>query len=301
VIRYDISQAELEFRVDAERATWRDRAKLRTDAFRRRGSYDNSEKPIWSEIKQVFIDLQRGKCAFCERPLESKKEYDVEHFRPKSSVKPWNVPAELTAAGIQINQTTANEPGYYLLSYNLLNYTLACAKCNSELKSDYFPIRGTRQLSSEDPITLQAAEEAWLIFPVGKIDDPEKLITFHGLSPQAVAPAGSFAHQRALLTIAFFHLDDRNKRRELFRGRADVIVKLGLAFRERDRAGAPKARVKRCQAIIDYHMSDAAPYTNCGRAFAKLWHASPAQADKLWNKAVDFLATISSPRRRRSR
>jgi len=80
---------------------------------------------MWSEIKQVFIDLQERKCAFCERPLESKKEYDVEHFRPKGSVKPWKPTAALIAAGVTINQTTTKEPGYHLLPYNLLNYTVA--------------------------------------------------------------------------------------------------------------------------------------------------------------------------------
>ena len=195
MIRYDISQAQLERLVDSENATWRERAKERTEAFRKSRRYDNSEQPIWSEIKQVFIDLQKKKCAFCERPLESKKEYDVEHFRPKSSVKPWKVPPELTAAGI-------------------------------------------------------------------------------------------------------FRLDDRNKRRELFRGRADIIQKLGLAFRVRDTASTSELTRKRCQAIIDYHTSDGAPHTNCGRAFAKLWRANPTRAEKLWNKAVDFLATISPPRQR---
>lgn len=297
MIRYAISRAALEGLADAKKSTWRTRAKQRTDGFRVPGSYDNSETPIWSEIKQVFIDLQKGKCAFCERPLESKKEYDVEHFRPKSSVKPWRVPEELTAAGIIVKQDRANEPGYHLLPYSLFNYTVACARCNSELKRDYFPIRGTRQCSSEDPVTLQRAEEAWLIFPSGEIDeDPEQLITFHGLSPQAATPAGTFAHQRALLPIGFIHLDDRSKRRELFRGRADGIQKLGLAFRCHDSPGTGQTTRRRCEIIIDYHPSIEAPHTSCGRAFAKLWRSDPARAEQPWNEAVDFLLMISPPR-----
>jgi hypothetical protein len=114
--------------------------------------------------------------------------------------------------------------------------------------------------------------------------------------PQAVARAGSFRHQRALLTITFFHLDDRNKRRELFRGRADVIQKLGLAFPVRDAAGASAAVRVNCQKIIDCHQSPSAPHTNCGRAYAKLWSDDPLRAQEIWNDAVDFLATISPPR-----
>lgn len=299
MIRCDITAAELNRRVEAEKPGWQVRATARTESFRTRGSYDDNESPIWSEIKQVFIDLQERKCAFCERALESKKEYDIEHFRPKGSVKPWKVPPELISAGVQVNQTTAKEPGYHLLPYHVLNYSVACAKCNSELKSDCFPIKGTRDATGEDPAAMQAREEAWLIFPIGRLDeDPEKLITFQGLSPQAAGRAGSFNHRRALLTIAFFKLDDRNKRRELYRGRADVIQKMGLAFRVRDAAGTPAAMRDKCQAIIDYHQTAAAPHASCGRAYARLWKDDQALAEKWWAESVDFLASISPPRRR---
>jgi len=299
MIRYSITPAELNRRVEAEQPGWQARADLRTEAFRAAGSYDNDESPIWSEIKQVFIDLQEGKCAFCERPLESKKEYDIEHFRPKSSVKPWKVAPELTAAGVVVNQTTAKDAAYHLLPYNVLNYSVACAKCNSELKGDYFPIRGVRDSSGEAPASLQTSEQAWLIFPIGSLDeDPETLITFHGFSPQAVARAGGFKHQRALVTIAFFMLDDRNKRRELYRGRADVIQKMGLAFRVRDTPGTPATMKTKCQAIIDYHQSAAAAYASCGRSYARLWRDDQVTAEILWADSVDFLATISPPRRR---
>lgn len=302
MIRYDITTEELARRVEVEKPGWQTRATQRTERFRTRGAYDDSESPIWSEIKQVFINLQERKCAFCERALESKKEYDVEHFRPKSSVKPWKVPPEIAAAGVQVAQSSAKEPGYHLLAYHIGNYSVACAKCNSELKSDYFPIRGTRNPKSDDPQALQTEEDAWLIFPLGRVDDdPEGLITFRGISPQAVSRANSFAHQRALLTIAFFKLDDRNKRRELYRGRADVIQKMGLAFRVRDAPATPAAMRDKCQAIIDYHLSATAPHASCGRSYAKLWADDPTTATQLWNDAVDFLASISPPRRQSRR
>lgn len=296
MIRYSITPAELNRRVEAEKPGWQARADLRTAAFRAAGSYDSDESPIWSEIKQVFIDLQERKCAFCERPLESKKEYDIEHFRPKSSVKPWKVAPELTAAGVVVNQTAARDAGYHLLPYNVLNYSVACAKCNSELKRDCFPIQGVRESSGENPARMQQSEQAWLIFPIGSFDeDPEDLIGFHGLSPQAVAQPGGFRHQRALVTIAFFALDDPNGRRELYRGRADVIQKMGLAFRVRDSAGTPAAVKTRCQAIIQYHQSSAAPHASCGRSYARLWRDDRVSAERLWSDAVDLLATISPP------
>lgn len=293
-------QAELEERAEKVKPGWLARAATMTDRYRTAGLYSEPPDAIWSEIKDVFIEIQHCKCAFCERPLESKKEYDIEHFRPKSSVKPWKVPTELADAGIVVNQTTAKEAGYHLLPYHLLNYSVACARCNSDLKSDCFPIRGTRMPDGEDPAALQADEEAWLIYPIGDLDqDPEKLITFHGMSPQAAARKGSFGHQRALLTIAFFRLDDRNKRKELYRGRADVIQKMGFAFRELERPGTPASLKAQCQAIIDYHQSAGAAYTSCGRSFAKLWKDDRATAEQLWSDSVEFLATISPPRRRR--
>ena len=209
MIRCDITANELQRRVDAERPGWQARATARTEGFRMRGSYDDSESPIWSEIKQVFIDLQeRENAPSANESLEAKKEYDLEHFRPKGSVKPWKVPPELVCAGVRVNQTMAKEPGYHLLPYHVLNYSVACAKCNSELKKDHFPIKGTR-----DP---------------GRIPQPCRAVKAHGSSSPSgswmmiqrgsslfrdslrrlLGRAGSFNHQRALLTIAFFKLDE---------------------------------------------------------------------------------------------
>ncbi|MCP4397410.1 MAG: hypothetical protein GY801_08960 [bacterium] len=72
MIRYAIVLADLEQRVDAEKATWRTRAAERTDAFVKQGKYGESSS-IWSEIKAVYMRLQHEKCAFCERQLESVK------------------------------------------------------------------------------------------------------------------------------------------------------------------------------------------------------------------------------------
>jgi hypothetical protein len=296
MIRYNISPSELNHRITARKSDWQARADLRTAAFRIAKAYNKDESPIWSEIKQVFIDLQKGKCAFCERPLESKKEYDIEHFRPKNCVKPWKVPPELMRGGVRVNQTSAKEKGYYLLPYNVLNYSVACAKCNSELKSDCFPIRGTRNSTGEHPSRMQKGEKAWLIFPLGDFDDdPENLIAFHGLSPQALGTPKTIKHKRALVTIAFFKLDDPDQRRKIFLGRADVIQKMGLAFREGSRADTPANRKMQCQKIIDFHQSSTAPYSNCGRSYARLWRNDRATAEKLWDDAVDFLATVSPP------
>ena len=84
MIRYPVSKAQLEALLTAEDATWLQRAAARTEMFRRRGFY-GEKSSIWSEVKPVYVRLQgHGKCAYCEREMESvaigKVEQDVEHF-----------------------------------------------------------------------------------------------------------------------------------------------------------------------------------------------------------------------------
>jgi len=133
------------------------------------------------------------KCAFCERSLESKKygkiEQDVEHFRPKASVKNWPVPAALKKLGVAPTAVPAGAKGYHLLPHHLFNYAAACKPCNSVLKKDYFPIAGAYATDGSDPAALTAGEQPYLIYPIGQVDDdPETLIDFHGTSPRAVSP-----------------------------------------------------------------------------------------------------------------
>jgi hypothetical protein len=96
MIAYQITKSKLESLIDAEAPGWRQRAALRTEGFRQKGRYEE-DSSIWSEVKVVYMRLQGDcKCAYCERKLESidfgKIEQDVEHFRPKGSVRAWKLP-----------------------------------------------------------------------------------------------------------------------------------------------------------------------------------------------------------------
>ena len=133
MIRYTITEAELVRRVDASVPTWRKRASDRTTRFQIAGRYDE-KSAIWSEIKSVFSDLQYDKCAYCERKLADPDdggsvEHDLEHYRPKSSVEAWP-----DAAKFSFHTGGADTGGYYWLAYHLLNYAVACKKCNSGFK-----------------------------------------------------------------------------------------------------------------------------------------------------------------------
>src|SRR5262249_27335616 len=156
---------------------------------------------IWSEVKPVYMVLQHNKCAFCEREMDRYAiEQDVEHFRPKGSVKAWKPSKKLVEAGVAVTVAPAKGKGDYLLPYNIFNYAAACKPCNSTLKKDYFPIAGKYKLNGTDPTKL-STEKSYLVYPIGAIDDdPETLIEFHGTSPRPVTASGH-KRNRALVTI----------------------------------------------------------------------------------------------------
>lgn len=189
MIHYPFTQSHLEGLIDAAKETWRVRAAARTANFVTAGKYNESSN-IWGEIKEVYTDLQRGKCAFCERQLASSDfggnvEHDVEHYRGKNTVIAWPTPAIAAERGISYSFATgpAFDNGYYWLAYHVLNYCISCKKCNSPLKHNYFPIAGPRGAVAGEPADLNETEKPLLIFPLGELDEnPEELIGFVGVT-----------------------------------------------------------------------------------------------------------------------
>lgn len=298
MIRYAVSRAELLALIERERPGWLGRAAARTAGFRQAGKFSD-KSPIWSEIKGVYIRLQGGgKCAFCERKLESEAygriEFDVEHFRPKSKVRAWNVPKALADLGVVAAAPPPGAKGYHLLAYAPFNYLVSCKPCNSTLKSDYFPVAGAYDTNGENPAALKSKEKPLLIYPLGTIDDdPERLIRFHGVSPQPVAARRSHKRSRALATIAFFRLDDVVGRENLILERAHVIASL-CGDLEVLADGGSAARVERARALAASRTSPYSPHTNCARSFQALFQSDRAAAEALANAAARFLASKST-------
>jgi hypothetical protein len=221
MIRYWIEQVELDREIDAHATGWRAKAVKKTQTFRVAGKY-NEQKGSWSSIKQVYIDLQQGKCAYCERKFgvdeKSRIEHDVEHFRPKSSVQSW--PPSGWKQKYNFETGSASTRGYYLLAYNTLNYMVSCKKCNSPFKADHFPIAAKKRQLGTDDFAKLALEKPYLIYPLSDIDeDPEDVITFEGFLPVPAATSGHRS-RRGRVTIDFFALDTRE---ELLRERALLI------------------------------------------------------------------------------
>ena len=291
MVRYHVTEQELRGEIERHKPGWLSRAEARIEQLRQ-GTGDGKFPPLWSEIKEVYIERQHTKCAFCEKRLEGlpygKVEQDVEHFRPKAAIKPWQCPEELKGEGVKLGSNTTSTTGYSLLAYHPLNYVMACKTCNSALKRNFFPIAGKRTTSADHPSKAKP-EKPYLIYPLGDLDsDPGKIIKFYGLSPQPVAQTG-FNRHRALVTIEFFKLDKGEKRKTLVRGRAEQLERIVYTLRLRK---DPQYRAD-CEKVIKRMQSDGNEHANCVRSFARLYKQSPQEAEKLFQSVADFLDTIS--------
>lgn len=279
MIRYSISYDDLETKITTHKRSWLRRATERTDKLRIKGTYEEAST-IWSEIKAVYVTLQHHKCVFCERQLEDVDigliEQDVEHFRPKGNVKPWQSSHQQI-----IFSNPPPETGYYLLAYHLFNYAASCKPCNSTLKKDIFPIAAQYDFKGESPAQLNDTELPYLIYPIGSIDeDPEQLIGFNGLSPFALA-TDQHRKNRALVTIELFLLDDAIKRKVLYKQRAMVIQVLWAMLEIGE------------QSLVTAYTADSAPHANCARCFEKLYRQNKSQAERYYRGSIALVQSHS--------
>jgi hypothetical protein len=275
MIGYPVTEAELEEKIKKISKTWFTRAKKILDHLP--ASPASSDfRNLWSEIKEVYINLQHSKCAFCEKALEGPIENDVEHFRPKAEVVPWTPASnDPLLNGLPLHQPAAgnSERGYWYLAYHPLNYAAACKNCNTVCKGNYFPVAKTRTASAKAP-PADDVEEPYLIYPIGKIDeDPESLIAFNGLSPLAIPNSGR-PRLRALVTIDLFGLGDPNRRRPLLQDRARVIERLYFAL---ELVSSPDMATT-ATSVINSSLAASSPHANCLRSFHRLYQQSPTEA-----------------------
>lgn len=295
MIRYPITLADLEDRITAKSGTWLQRAADRTEEFRLKGRYEESSS-IWSEVKSVYMKLQGDcKCAFCERKMtdipRGTIEQDVEHFRPKGRVRAWTVSQSLADKGITVSDVPDVDRGYYLLPYHLFNYAAACKPCNSQCKSDFFPIAGTYDLAGDDPQAL-AAEQPYLIYPIGDLDDdPQELIGFHGVSPQAIA-TDEHKRARALVTIELFELDHEEKRKDLLKERAAIIAALYPQLKVLADGGTP-AEEAVAHMLVDGFTSAKSSHTNCAKSFKNLFESDRDEALEVFEGAAKLIESSS--------
>ena len=266
MIRYDYDSAAVSAAIAAIDKNWAKKAWNWTDALIVGGSFPSNAPALWSDVKPVFMDLQHNKCIYCERQFSNRDygtiEWDLEHFRPKSTVAAW--PDASRHPDLHYGFATgASSGGYYWLAYNLQNYAASCKVCNSTFKHIFFPVAKPRGTVAADPIAL-LAEEPYICLPLGADDDdPEELITFVVTSAIPAAKSGR-RRERGEVIIDFFGL---NKRDELHRERARMIGTFGSFLKALADGHAGPTE----EALIARIDDPAIPHANCVRAFRRLW------------------------------
>lgn len=285
MIRYPVDPDALVTAVDELSETWRARAKARQAAINALGRFEEASS-IWSEVKSVFIKLQFNKCVFCETKLERGRHeriaFDLEHFRPKSSVETWpKAGVHPVTYGFPTGSAGA---GYFWLAYDLQNYAAACKACNTNLKLNYFPVAGKR--AAYPAATDLIAEQAFLCYPLGMTDaDPEGLI---GFDATVAIPASTDRSERARgeIIIDFF---DLNRREGLQIERAMMISMFGSALRAVTDSHATAAD----EMLATNITSSANPHANCLRSFADLWNTDETKARAVHASCQEIVASIS--------
>ena len=117
-------------------------------------------KKLWlnDKVKEFLFKSQHGKCCYCERKRDKKRESDVEHFRPKGAV-----------------EECPKHVGYWWLAYSWENLLISCMKCNQDYKKTRFPLEdeSKRVYSKGEDIDQ---EKPILINPL--TEDPEQFIEY---------------------------------------------------------------------------------------------------------------------------
>jgi len=270
MIRIKVGRQELINRINAAAPRWITKAEIRTSQYAQSQDYTGGSE-FWGDIKNVYIEVQYEKCAYCETKLQgavlASKVHEVEHFRPKASITEWpdrgrsywqDFPTTIRTGG-------ADTRGYFLLAYHPFNYAIACTRCNSTLKSNYFPIRGQRDTSIEDP-SHDAIEDCLLIYPLSDLAvDPAKVITFDGVLAVPLNKKGAM-YERAATTIWFFQLNHE----DLTTRRAGMLVPLWNML-EMARTAPRKRDRELATADVALACSASGQFSACMAAFQDLY------------------------------
>jgi uncharacterized protein (TIGR02646 family) len=157
------------------------------------------------DVRHALWQMQLGKCAYCERKREEKRESDIEHFRPRAEVS-----------------KAPQHKGYWWLAYSWTNLFFSCRSCNQDYKRNWFPVLDEAMRAGNEKADLNQ-EKAYLIDPCE--DEPE---TFLGCRREMgnlpfvriiALPEDDWDHARARETIKVLGLD----RRQLQEGRGSLL------------------------------------------------------------------------------
>jgi uncharacterized protein (TIGR02646 family) len=225
----------------------RERGKLTTEANQE--AFENGQRAFEFDsslygakpVKDVLIEAQHGKCAFCESQIRHIDHGDVEHYRPKGGVR-------------QVNADPLEQPGYFWLAYVWENLFLACALCNQSFKKNLFPLADpTRRARSH--LDDLAAEQPMLIHPAD--EEPNAFI---GFREEMAFPIGD--DPRARTTIEVLGLN----REELAEFRLDHLAPFRLLRQTLPLLPADSAEARDIQGLFEQAVLPRAQYSSMMRA-----------------------------------
>lgn len=180
-------------------------------------------------VTDKLYDSHHGKCCYCERMRDRKREMDVEHYRPKGKV-----------------EDDASHTGYWWLVFEWNNLLWSCKTCNQKFKGTIFTLlpNGTRSYDETSDLSL---ERPHLINP--KIEDPIQFISFQVdqgggrcfVTAVPRAGIGSDNETRARETIRIVGLNRKEPGYSLVQERGDAFLEtefemIVLYIRHADRA-----------------------------------------------------------------
>jgi uncharacterized protein (TIGR02646 family) len=163
------------------------------------------------DVRRALWEMQNGKCCYCERKRDLKRESDIEHFRPKTEI------AELQK----------DEFGYWWLAYEWTNLFFSCRTCNQDYKKSRFPVFDESKRAKTKDCILDS-ESSYLINP--EAENPEDFIAYDwgSFDDRFVLPIGKDSDRRGYHTIEILGLH----REELLIDRAsDLQLLRGLAMK----------------------------------------------------------------------
>lgn len=302
MIRYSISDADLQDRIEAAKPGWSAAAQARTRRLLAAGEYidgweEGEHRIAWGDVKRVFRELQGNKCGYCERPLAAggdktpeigASEHDIEHYRPKAEVTVWGSRKHAAAPQFGFKWVNVARGGYYWLAFDRWNYCTACKVCNTELKGSRFPIQGTPGTHGLSRRQLDSQEQPLLLYPLGTVDDdPQLHIEFNGVAPVAIK-----ASPRGRATIEFFLLDRRD---DLEQGRTRALLIAWNWIRLELEASSKQEETER-RAKTDALIQDPRfQHANFIRSFVRLARSQPDKARALHAAAMADCAESVNP------
>ena len=161
-------------------------------------------------VREALWKLHHGKCCYCERKREIKRESDIEHYRPKSAVS-----------------EASDHPGYWWLAYEWSNYLYSCKPCNETHKRNFFPLLdGSPRATGPNQDT--SIERPVLLNPID--DDPESCISYDWQTGAGVyvMAIGRDDQRRGSETIEILKLnrlmEDRAELLSLLKILADALI-----------------------------------------------------------------------------